>query len=70
MTKQDIPSGWSSSSRGERAWKEDTDAVASRNAEARKAGRLERETYERQREDARRAANADRHDKLMKGRKP
>jgi hypothetical protein len=70
MTKQDIPPGWSSSSRGERAWKEDTDRVATRNAEARKAGRLERETYEREREEARRVAAADRHAKLMKERKP
>jgi hypothetical protein len=69
MTKQDIPSGWSSSSRGERAWKEDTDRVASRNAEARKAGRIERETYERQRDDARRTANAEREAKMLKGRK-
>jgi hypothetical protein len=70
MTKQEIPSGWSSSSRGDRAWKEDTDRVATRNAEARKAGRLEREAYEQQRDDARRAAAADRHAKLMKRRNP
>lgn len=66
MDKQDIPSGWSSSSRGDRAWKEDTDRVASRNAEARKAGRLERETYERQRDEARRAAAAEREAKMLK----
>ena len=65
MTKQDIPSGWSSSSRGDRAWKEDTDRVATRNAEARKAGRLEREAYERRREETRRAAAAERHAKLV-----
>jgi hypothetical protein len=66
MTKQDIPSGWSSSSRGERAWKEDTDRVADRNAEARKAGRIEREAYERQRDDARRTAAAEREAKFRK----
>ena len=46
-----------------------TDRVASRNQEARKAGLQEREDYERTREEARRAAAADRHAKLMKGRK-
>ena len=70
MEKQEIPSGWNSSSRGERAWKEDTDRVANRNAEARKAGRQEREAYERQRDDAHRTAAADRHAKLMKRRTP
>ena len=66
MDKQDIPSGWSSSSRGDRAWKEDTDRVATRNAEARKAGRIERESYERQRDEARRAAAAEREAKMLK----
>jgi hypothetical protein len=70
MDKQDIPSGWSSSSRGERAWKEDTDRVASRNADARKAGRQEREAYERQRDDVRRSAAAERHAKLLKRKAP
>ena len=39
--------------------------VATRNTEARKAGKLERDTYERGREDARRAAAAKRHAKLL-----
>ena len=61
---------WESSTRGEQAWKEATDRVASRNADARKAGRTERETYERERDDARRTAAAKREAKLRKGSKP
>jgi len=68
--KQDIDSGWQSSSRGERAWKEATDSVASRNADARKNGRIEREAYERGREEARRTAAAERDAKLRKRRIP
>ena len=45
-----------SSARGEVAWKQAREAVAERNRVAQKAGREERETYERQRADARRAA--------------
>ena len=66
--RQDVDSSWESSTRGERAWKEETDRVASRNADARKAGRLEREEYERGREDARRSAAAKRDAKLLKRR--
>jgi hypothetical protein len=65
MAEQDDGSGWKSSSRGESAWKEDTQRVASRNAEARKAGRLERHAYERGREDARRAIEQGRQIKLL-----
>jgi hypothetical protein len=65
MTEQSDGTGWKSSSRGEAAWKETMDRVASRNSEARKAGKLERDTYEREREDARRAAAAKRHAKLL-----
>lgn len=68
--KQDVDSGWQSSSRGERAWKEATDRVASRNADARKTGRLEREAYERARQEARRSAAAERDAKLRKRRMP
>jgi len=67
---KDVDSGWQSSTRGERAWKEATDLVASRNADARKAGRLEREDYEKGREEARRSAAAKRDVKLIKPRKP
>jgi hypothetical protein len=63
---QDVNTDWESSSRGERAWKEATDKVAASNADARKAGRRERETYEREREEARRAAQAKQHAKLLK----
>jgi multidrug resistance efflux pump len=58
MAEQDDGSGWKSSTRGEQAWKEAMEGVASRNAAARKAGKLEREEYEREREDVRRAAAA------------
>ena len=68
--KQEVDSSWQSSSRGERAWKEETDRVASRNADARKAGRLEREEYERGRDEARRSAAAEREAKFRKGRLP
>ena len=64
--KQEVDPAWESSSRGERAWKEATDRVASRNADARKAGRLEREAYERGREEARRSAAAARDAQLRK----
>jgi hypothetical protein len=70
MATQDDGSGWKSSSRGERAWKEATDRVASRNAEARKAGRVERDAYEREREDARRAAAEKRRVELVNRRTP
>jgi hypothetical protein len=42
--------------RGEAAWKAAKDRVEQRNAEARKAGKQRRETYERQREEHRRGA--------------
>jgi hypothetical protein len=67
---KDVDDGWQSSTRGERAWKEATDDVASRNADARKAGRLEREGYERSREETRRNAAAKRHAKLLTRRTP
>ena len=60
MTQQDEGSHWQSSARGEQAWKEATDRIASRNAAARKAGKLRREAYERMREDTRRAGVAKR----------
>jgi hypothetical protein len=63
---QNIDSGWESSTRGDRAWKEATDEVASRNADARKTGRQERETYERERNEARRSAAAEREAKFRK----
>jgi hypothetical protein len=65
MSEQDEQSSWNSSTRGEQAWKEDVERVASRNAEARKAGKKQREAYEQRREDARRAAAARRHSQLL-----
>ena len=70
MAKQDDGDGWKSSTRGEQAWKEAMEDVASRNAAARRAGKLEREEYERGREDMRRSAAARRHAELMSRRTP
>jgi hypothetical protein len=63
---QDVESTWHSSARGERAWKETTDDVAARNADARKAGRSERDEYDRDREEKRRTAANERDAKLRK----
>jgi hypothetical protein len=65
VTQQDDSSTWKSSTRGESAWKEARERVASRNAEARKAGKVEREAYERERENARKAADAKSHAELL-----
>ena len=70
MTDQDDTSTWKSSTRGELAWKETRERVASRNSEARKAGKQEREAYERGRETARNAAAAKSDAKLLKRRTP
>jgi hypothetical protein len=70
MADQDDSSGWKSAGRGEPAWKEVRERIASRNADARKAGKLERETYERKRETARNAAAAKVHAKLLRRRTP
>ena len=64
--KDPVDSTRQSSARGEKAWAEATDEVASRNADARKTGRKEREAYERGREQDRRSAAAKRDAKLMK----
>lgn len=58
----------SSEARGERAWKEATDEVAARNVAAQKAGKNEREAYERRRDDARRVHAAARDAQLNKRR--
>jgi hypothetical protein len=70
MTQQDGGSNWKSSTRGEQAWKEARERVASRNAEARKVGKRERETYERDRENMRQVAAARRHAELLHRRTP
>jgi hypothetical protein len=61
---------WKSSTRGEAAWKDTLDRVASRNAEARKLGKRQREADERRREATRRAAAAKRHGQLLNRRTP
>jgi hypothetical protein len=58
-----------SSARGEAAWKQAREAIAARNQRAQKAGRARRESYERQREDARRAAEARAHAQLLEARR-
>jgi hypothetical protein len=70
MAEQDDGSSWKSSTRGEQAWKEARERVASRNAEARKTGKRDREAYERGRESARQAAAARRHAQLLRRRMP
>ena len=60
----------SSEARGERAWKEATDQIASRNVATQKAGKQEREEYERGRDKVRRASAAARDAELMKRRTP
>jgi hypothetical protein len=64
MPNEDEASGWKTSTRGEQAWKEEMDQIASRNAETRKAGKHERAEYERKRDDARRRAERQRQAKL------
>jgi hypothetical protein len=64
--KEGADAGWQSSARGEQAWKEATDEVASRNADTRKTGRKAREDREREREQERRSAAARREAKLRK----
>ena len=69
MTGRDDGAAFKSSeARGERAWKEATDKVASKNVAAQKAGKQEREAYERVRDDARRANAAARDANLTKRR--
>lgn len=54
-----------SSARGEAAWKEAREQIASRNDATRKAGKESRASYERKREDTRRAAEGRRQAKLV-----
>jgi hypothetical protein len=69
MTDQPDDRHSESSARGEAAWKQAREAVAARNQRAQKKGREEREAYERQRDDARRAAEARAHARLLDGRR-
>jgi hypothetical protein len=61
MAEQGDGSTWKPSTRGEQAWKEAMEEVASRNAATRRAGKLEREAYEQGRQDLLRAAAEKRH---------
>jgi hypothetical protein len=70
MTDQDDSSNWKSSTRGDQAWKEARERVASRNAEARKAGKVEREAYERERQIVRQTAAAKSHADLVNRPRP
>jgi hypothetical protein len=60
MSKQDGTSGWSTSTRGESAWKEAREQVAARNAEVRKTSKATREVHDRRRDDLKRTAGAKR----------
>jgi hypothetical protein len=68
MPEQD-KSVFTPSTRGDQAWKEVRDGIASRNADTRKAGKVERETYERKRETVRHAANVKRNAQLDRNHK-
>jgi hypothetical protein len=70
MAGQDDQSDWKASTRGEQAWKDARERIASRNAEARRSGKQEREAYERGRENARQAAAARRHSQMLRRRTP
>lgn len=69
MSKPEDQADWKGSTRGDAAWKETMERVASRNAEARKGGKQRRETYERGRETARQQAEARRHAQLLSRRR-
>ena len=58
-----------SSARGEAAWKQAREAIATRNQRAQKAGREQRQAYERGRDDVRRAAEARAHAHLLRRRR-
>jgi hypothetical protein len=66
MAEHDGGAGWTSSTRGEAAWKETRERIASRNADARKQGKQRREAYEQTREEARRVTAARQRAELLK----
>jgi hypothetical protein len=69
MSEQDGKPEWKSSTRGESAWKETRERVASRNEDARRSGKQRREAYERERASARQTAEARRHAQLLSRRR-
>jgi hypothetical protein len=70
VNDQDDQGKWQTSTRGDAAWKEARASVAARNDTARKAGKQRRETYERERAQARHAAEERRHAQMLKRRTP
>ena len=68
MDNQVGSSDFTPSTRGEAAWEEARAGVASRNADARKVGKAERETYERERAAMMHAAAAKRQAQLPRRR--
>jgi hypothetical protein len=70
MAQHEDQSDWQSSTRGEQAWKEARELIASRNAAARKVGKSQRQAYERRREEMRRAAAVRRHERIVNRRTP
>jgi hypothetical protein len=63
-------SDFTPSTRGDAAWEEARAGVASRNADARKVGKAERETYERERQAMMHAAAVKRQAQLSGRRTP
>jgi hypothetical protein len=59
---------WKTSTRGEQAWKETKERIATRNAEVSKSGKQERESYDRERATVRNTAAVKRDAKLQKRR--
>ena len=70
MTDHVGSSDFTPSTRGDAAWEEARAGVASRNADARKVGKAERETYERERQVMMHAAAAKRQAQLHSRRRP
>jgi hypothetical protein len=65
MAEQQDGAGWKSAARGESAWKEAREEVASRNQAARAAGKKRQEEQLREREALRQAAEARRHARVL-----
>jgi hypothetical protein len=70
MPDQVGSSDFTPSTRGDAAWEEARAGIASRNADARKLGKAERETYERERSQMMHAAAAKRQARLSGRRTP
>ena len=69
MSNQPGSSDFKPSARGEAAWKEAREGIASRNADTRKAGKVERETQEREREVRKQTGLAERQAKVRSNRR-